>query len=258
MKGKFIGVGVGPGDPQLLTLKALHAIQKSDVIAIPVSDSSLEKPSEKADLKYMQQCTAYQIVRQVYSQIEEKEMIFLPMPMIKDRKKLMEIHDEDAAFTAEKLNKGKDVVFLTIGDPTIYSTCMYIHKRIKRMGYETELIPGIPSFCAAAARLDISLSENRDELHIIPASYGVEESMQLSGTKVFMKSGRKMADVKRFLIENGLEAKMAENCGMESEKLYLSTEEIPEQAGYYSLLIIKGEKEIQRKSQKKDQKNREA
>lgn len=169
----------------------MHAIQESDVVAIPVSDSGLKKPGENADPKYMQQCTAYQIVRQVYSQIGEKEVIFLPMPMIKDREKLIEIHDEDAAFTAEKLNEGKDVVFLTIGDPSIYSTCMYIHKRLKRMGYETELIPGIPSFCAAAARLDISLSENSDELHIIPASYGVEESMRLQGTKVFMKSGRK-------------------------------------------------------------------
>ena len=128
MKGKFTGVGVGPGDPQLLTLKALHAIQESDVVAIPVSDSGLKKPGENADPKYMQQCTAYQIVRQVYSQIGEKEVIFLPMPMIKDREKLIEIHDEDAAFTAEKLNEGKDVVFLTIGDPSIYSTCMYIHK----------------------------------------------------------------------------------------------------------------------------------
>ena len=252
MKGKFTGVGVGPGDPQLLTLKALHAIQESDVVAIPVSDSGLKKPGENADPKYMQQCTAYQIVRQVYSQIGEKEVIFLPMPMIKDREKLIEIHDEDAAFTAEKLNEGKDVVFLTIGDPSIYSTCMYIHKRLKRMGYETELIPGIPSFCAAAARLDISLSENSDELHIIPASYGVEESMRLQGTKVFMKSGRKMAEVKRFLVENALEAKMVENCGMDSEKLYFSTEEIPEQAGYYSLFIITDESEPQRKDRRKD------
>ena len=220
MKGKFTGVGVGPGDPQLLTLKALHAIQESDVVAIPVSDSGLKKPGENADPKYMQQCTAYQIVRQVYSQIGEKEVIFLPMPMIKDT--------------------------------SIYSTCMYIHKRLKRMGYETELIPGIPSFCAAAARLDISLSENSDELHIIPASYGVEESMRLQGTKVFMKSGRKMAEVKRFLVENALEAKMVENCGMDSEKLYFSTEEIPEQAGYYSLFIIKDESETQRKDRRKD------
>ena len=108
------------------------------------------------------------------------------------------------------------------------------------------------SFCAAAARLDISLSENSDELHIIPASYGVEESMRLQGTKVFMKSGRKMAEVKRFLVENALEAKMVENCGMDSEKLYFSTEEIPEQAGYYSLFIIKDESETQRKDRRKD------
>ena len=162
----------------------MHAIQESDVVAIPVSDSGLKKPGENADPKYMQQCTAYQIVRQVYSQIGEKEVIFLPMPMIKDREKLIEIHDEDAAFTAEKLNEGKDVVFLTIGDPSIYSTCMYIHKRLKRMGYETELIPGIPFFLRGRRlALTISLSENSDELHIIPASYGVEESMRLQGTK---------------------------------------------------------------------------
>ena len=67
-----------------------------------------------------------------------------------------------------------------------------------------------------------------------------------------MKSGRKMAEVKRFLVENALEAKMVENCGMDSEKLYFSTEEIPEQAGYYSLFIIKDESETQRKDRRKD------
>ena len=92
-------------------------------------------------------------------------MIFLPMPMIKDREKLIEIHDEDAAFTAEKLNEGKDVVFLTIGDPSIYSTCMYIHKRLKRMGYETELIPGIPSF--ARRRLALTFPFQKTAMNCI-------------------------------------------------------------------------------------------
>lgn len=85
----------------------------------------------------------------------------------------------------------------------------------------------------------MSLAENRQELHILPASYQIEKGLKLPGTKVLMKAGRKMADVKQILMEKGLDAEMVENCGMENEKVYLSAEEIPEQAGYYSLLIVK-------------------
>ena len=84
--------------------------------------------------------------------------------------------------------------------------------------------------------------ENRQELHILPASYRIEESLELPGTKVLMKAGRKMADVKRLLTEKELETEMVENCGMEDERIYRSAEEIPEQAGYYSLLIVKEKK----------------
>ena len=161
------------------------------------------------------------------------------MPMISEKEKLKNIHDMDADAVAGILERGMDVVFLTLGDPTVYSTCMYVHKRLKKKGYSTELVPGIPSFCAASARMDISLAENRQELHILPASYQIEKGLELPGTKVLMKAGRKIADVKKILIEKGMEAEMVENCGMENERVYLSAEEIPEQAGYYSLLIVK-------------------
>ena len=164
------------------------------------------------------------------------------MPMVKDRDRLKEIHDRDAAEVAKLLDEGQQVVFLTLGDPTVYSTCMYIHKRLKAKGYPTEIVPGVPSFCAAAARMDISLVENRDELHVLPASYDIEKSLELPGTKVLMKSGKKISDVRRLLLEKGLEAEMVENCGMENERVYLSAEEIPEEAGYYSLLIVKERK----------------
>lgn len=236
---------MGPGDPELMTLKAVRAIRECSVIAVPVSDNSLEAPvCEKAGTEsqykeYLDRCVAFGIARGAVPEVEKKDRIFLPMPMIKEKDKLRNIHDMDADAVAEILEQGKDVVFLTLGDPTVYSTCMYVHKRLKRKGYPTELVPGIPSFCAAAARMDISLAENRQELHILPASYQIEKGLELPGTKVLMKAGRKMADVKQILMEKGLDAEMVENCGMENEKVYLSAEEIPEQAGYYSLLIVK-------------------
>lgn len=246
MSGRFTGAGVGPGDPELMTIKAVRAIEKCSVIAIPVSDSTLEEPvferagnEDKRNAAYLERCVAYQIAAGAFSAIAEKDRIYLPMPMIKEKEKLKAIHDRDAAAVAELLDKDKNVVFLTLGDPTVYSTCMYVHKRLKRAGYTTQIIPGIPSFCAAAARMDISLVENRQELHVLPASYDIEGSLNLPGTKVLMKAGRKMGEVKRMLTEKGLDAVMVENCGMDNEKIYPGAQEIPEQAGYYSLLVVK-------------------
>lgn len=248
MSGTFTGAGVGPGDSELMTLKAVRAVRECSVIAVPVSDGELAEPffakAEEAGshAEYLERCVAYRIARSAVPEAEEKDKIFLPMPMIKEKDRLKAVHDRDADAVAEILEEGRDVVFLTLGDPTVYSTCMYVHKRLKKKGYPTKLIPGIPSFCAAAARMDISLVENRQELHILPASYRIEESLELPGTKVLMKAGRKMADVKRLLTEKELETEMVENCGMEDERIYRSAEEIPEQAGYYSLLIVKEKK----------------
>lgn len=245
MSGKFTGAGVGPGDPELITCKALRVIRESSVIAIPVSDPELEEPvrdacPEKGRYgRYLEGCVAYQTARKACPETDQKEVLFLPMPMIKDGERLKAVHDLDVRQVAELLDQNRDVVFLTLGDPSVYSTCMYVHKRLKRMGYETRIVPGIPSFCAAAARMDVPLAENRQEIHILPASYDIENSLELPGTKVLMKAGRKMSDVKRLLDEKGLDAMMVENCGMEEERIYLCTGDIPEEAGYYSLLVVK-------------------
>ena len=192
MSGIFTGVGTGPGDPELMTLKAVKVIRVCSVIALPVSDPTLEKPVyEAAGLRteeqenaagpdtgrYLAKCVAWQIAAGAVPEIGEKDRIWLPMPMIKDKEKLKAIHDRDAEALTELLDAGKDVAFLTLGDPTVYSTCMYVHKRLKRMGYETRIVPGIPSFCAAAARMDVPLAENRQEIHILPASYDFENSL---------------------------------------------------------------------------------
>lgn len=207
MSGIFYGAGVGPGDPELLTVKALRVMKQCPVIAIPVSDKNFTEAAydptgtDPAYKSYLEKCVAYQIAVQADAQIGEKAKLYLPMPMMKEKERLRQVHDEGAEKTAELLEKGMDVVFITLGDPTVYSTCMYIHKRIRKQGYETRIIPGVPSFCAAAARLDQSLVENQEELHVIPASYEIEEGLKMAGTKVLMKAGRKIPYVKQVIKE---------------------------------------------------------
>lgn len=252
--GTFTGAGVGSGDPELMTIKAVRAVRESGCIAVPVSDRNFERPvyvenvaEQERYRDYLDRCTAYRIALGAVPEMREKPVLLLPMPMIKDREILRKTHDRDAEAVGALLDQGQDVTFLTLGDPTVYSTCMYVHRRLKRAGYPTALIPGVPSFCAAAARLDMPLVENREELHILPASYGIGENLCLPGTKVLMKSGRKMPEIQSILRGQEGEVCMVENCGMESEKVWLRAEDLPEQSGYYSLLIVREKREKKEK-----------
>lgn len=224
MAGILYCVGIGPGDPELITLKAARLLKTCPVIAIP--NESKEK------------CTAYEIAVQAVPEIEKKESLCLFMPMTKDKDILERSHAEAAGKVSALLDQEKDVAMITLGDPTVYSTCLYIRERLLEWGYEAVLVNGIPSFCAAAARLGIPLVNGAQELHIIPASYRIEEALLLPGVKVLMKAGKKLGEVKRVLKNGGYQAMMVENCGMAGERVFSSLEEIPEDAGYYSLLII--------------------
>ena len=228
MQGKLYGVGVGPGDPELLTLKALRLIKENEVIAVPGKD--------------IRASVAYQIVKGAYEDLDKKILISVAMPMTKDPQVLKANHDKAADQVEDYLREGKNVVFLTLGDTTVYSTYLYVHKRILERGYEAEIVSGITSFCAVAARLNMGLVEADQPLHVIPATYKAQEMdeiLKLPGTKVLMKTGKKMKQVKESIEKSGQKAVMIENCGMPSEKIYRSVEEIPEDSGYYSLIIVK-------------------
>ena len=189
MDGILYGIGTGPGDPELLTLKAVRKIRDCSVIAVPVSDreyaSEEGHPDEETQKKYCRKCVAYQIAEKEIPEMEKMEKIYLPMPMVKEKEVLERAHERSASIE-EQLKKGRDVAFLTLGDPSVYSTYLYVRKKIEARGFQTVIIPGVPSFCAAAARLGTGLSENVEELHILPASYQIEEDFP-AGTKVLMK-----------------------------------------------------------------------
>lgn len=225
MKGTLYGVGVGPGDPELMTLKAVRLIRENKVIAVPGA-----VPEETV---------AYKIAVQAVPELANKELLPIYMPMTHDPEELERNHAKGAKDLEEVLDKGENIIFLTLGDPCVYSTFSYLQRRVENDGYQTALVSGITSFCAAAARLNIPLSEWNEQLHVVPAVHRLDSTLSESGNYILMKSGKKMNQVKEILAESGRDVLMVENCGMENEHIYRSVEEIPDDAGYYSLIIAK-------------------
>lgn len=225
MSGILYGVGVGPGDPELLTLKAVRMIREADVIVVP--------GARKEDT------VAYQIALGAVPELEQKEVLEIPWIMTKDMEKLEKIYDAASNQIMKLLDMGKTVAFLTLGDPCIYSTYLYIHKMVTENGYETRLINGIPSFCAVAARLNMGLVERDQYLHVIPSLESLKKDLGLTGTKVLMKSGKRVCGMKDVLEQVDAEFAMVENCGISDERIVRDSKEIHEDTGYYATIILK-------------------
>jgi precorrin-2/cobalt-factor-2 C20-methyltransferase len=229
MNAILYGVGVGPGDPELMTLKACRLIRENDVIAVPGKD-----PKETV---------AYKIAVQAVPELADKTLVPIYMPMVMDKEEQRKNHLAGARLLESWMDKGQNVVFLTLGDSTIYCTFSYLQDIVEADGYSTELVNGIPSFCAAAARLNTSLTLWHEPLHVIPATQSLGQKLDLPGNYVLMKSASHMAEVKQMIRESGRTAMAVENCSMPDEKVYRSLEEIPDNAGYFSLIIAKETKE---------------
>lgn len=228
-KGILYGIGVGPGDPELLTLKAVRLMREADVIAVP------DKGSGKK--------TALNIVAE---HVEGKELMFCPTPMVREASVLNAAYDDIADRLAMLLDEGKNIVFITLGDPTVYSTYVYIHQRILARGYEAQLIPGVTSFCAVAARLNIPLCERSERLMIVPASHkDIDDCLAVDANYVFMKAGSEINALKDKLTEHGIidGASMIENCGMEGERVFKNFADMPEGSGYFSVVIAKNKEQ---------------
>ena len=228
--GILYGIGVGPGNPKLMTLEAIETIRSCDVILLPAVSKD--------------ECYAYRIVRQVCPEIEDMPLLCLPFPMIRDKQELALAHNKAYGTVKAYLDRGQSVGMLTIGDPAIYSTYLYMHKRALVDGKTARIINGVPSFCAAAARLGIGLGENTQEIHIIPASYSIADALQYHGVCIYMKSGKKLQQLIEALkeqIKSGrkYEIYAVSDCGMPTERVYRGLEEAAEAAGYLTIVIVK-------------------
>ncbi|MBO6229318.1 MAG: precorrin-2 C(20)-methyltransferase [Ruminiclostridium sp.] len=223
MNGTFYGVSVGPGDPELLTLKAVRIIKSCPVVAAPRTKG--------------ENMLALSIAEKAVD-MAGKTIVPLDFPMKYDRIAQHENHYRIAEQLAVYLANGQDVAMLNIGDVSLYSSCTYIAAELAKMGYETKMCAGVPSFCAAAAELNIQLTEGRQPLTIIPAQYeNAREMIDWEGTKVIMKSGRKLSEIK-VMLPDSCTVFAVENCGLPDQKLYRNIGEITD-CGYLTVVIVK-------------------
>ncbi len=164
--GTLYGIGVGPGDPELLTVKAFRILRESPVIAYP--------KKRMGSKSY-----AHQIM-EMYVKPEEKELLGLVFPMTRDKDVLEREWNNTAAIVWEHLREGKDVAFVTEGDPMFYSTFIHMMRVMNEQHPEVEVksIPGVSSFLGAASRLGIPLADGDEQIGIIPATEDREAMRQ--------------------------------------------------------------------------------
>ena len=229
MAGILYGIGVGPGDPEMLTLRAVRAIKEADVICLPKAD------------KY--ECRAFQIALPAVPELKYKKTISFDFEMTRDEETLAKMHAEFYEKYRQLIMDGYNLAFLTIGDPTVYSTFGYTMKLAKKDGIEVEIINGITSFCGSAAAAGILLSERDENIHIISGQGNLEEELKISGTKIIMKSGRNVASIKERLIEleqaDKISVYAVVDCGMETEQIFNGAMMIPDDSKYMMTIIIK-------------------
>ena len=223
--GRLYGVSVGPGDPQLMTLKAVNIIEKCGVIAVP-------RTSGESSL-------ALSIAEQAVD-LSGKRKLYFEFPMTADREEC----EKNYSAIADKLCgelENNDAAFLTLGDISVYSTFSHIGSLVEKRGFEVEICAGVTSFCAAAALLGEPLCLGSEELHIIPYSCGdIEKVLELGGTKVIMKAGRRAEELIELIKAKGLSecTKIVSDCGLADEKVYHSADIIGDELGYFTLFIV--------------------
>lgn len=179
LKGTFYGVSVGPGDPELLTLQAVRLIRKCPVLAAPQTSSG--------------QMLALDIARSALGEaLDGKTIIPLHFAMSRDPAVLAASHKAAVQAVRPYLDAGQDTAMLNLGDVSIYATFGYLQCLLEAEDYPTAMAAGVPSFCAAAARLNVPLTGGMDApLTIAPGSWA-GRVLETPGTKVLMKTGRQL------------------------------------------------------------------
>ena len=236
---ELIGIGVGPGDPELLTVKAVKAIQNANVIMCPASKE--DRPS-----------IALSVVSSLIEKSKNQEIIKLIFPMTKDKDVLVKTWKKNAKIMAEKVLSGNNVVYLTVGDPYLYSTWIYIHREIEENypKMKISVIPGIVSMFTFASKVGVSIAEGAEKVSIIPSCYDltkVKEIAKNSETMIFLKDGRYFDQVIELLRESGFPDDsifaIGQDLGTENEVIRkMKLGEVNDDTlttKYFSILVVK-------------------
>jgi precorrin-2/cobalt-factor-2 C20-methyltransferase len=191
---KLFCVGCGPGDPELVTVRAANVIKDAEVIFAPTAREGKRSIALSIVEKYINSST---------------KTVNLVFPMVKDRESLKDYWKRNAQEIASEVRSGKKVVYLTVGDPALYSTWIYIHRELKKShnDIDVEIIPGIASMFAIAARAKISLAEGDETVAVVPACYDldrVRKAASACDTVIFLKDGRYFDSVIESLAQAGL------------------------------------------------------
>jgi len=231
--GTFYGMGIGPGDPELLTVKAVSVLGRCPHVVVPKA---------KADGGSV----ALEIAgRYVHAGAEIHELVF---PMTMDKAELSRSWKQSAQAISELLKTGADVCFLTLGDALVYSTYIYLLRELKAILPEVIVItvPGITSFSAVAALTDFSLGEGKEPITIVPTAddlTAVRRAVETRGTVVLMKIGKRLGDILDILEELGVidDAVFVQRAGQPTQRVELDLRKLrgeDAQAGYLSVILV--------------------
>ena len=230
--GRLYGVGVGPGDPELVTLKAQRVLQSVPLVCVPQADASADS-------------FALSIARS-FIDTDRQEILRFPFPT-DDADAAADVWETAAATLAARLQQGQDAAFITEGDPMLFSTFSYVLESIKTNYPEiaVEIIPGVSSVMAAAARASLPLVTHGQRLAILPAVYGIDdlrEAIANYDTIVLMKVNRVLLDALANLESLGLAGKgiYVRRATTAREQVVQDLRQLTEEdLDYFSLLIIK-------------------
>jgi precorrin-2/cobalt-factor-2 C20-methyltransferase len=190
------GVGVGPGAPDLVTLRAIATLRRADVLALPRSSDFGES-------------VAWSIVKDHLHRRIEQERLLLTFPMSNDPARVRPYWERAFSEIGARIADGKSIAFVTEGDPTLYSTFVYLQREAPKRwpGVRVEVVPGVTSVTAVPAVAGIALADGRERIAIVPAAYGVDDADELLlkfDTVVFMKIGPEMPAVVEAIERHGL------------------------------------------------------